>query len=115
MIALILAKDINQQMRVLLINIFIAEVIFLIAGSGFFLGYPIKVYSNGLNKVLLCKINYHIFIIGDLAKFTTLALYAIMVYIFVKYRDNKLKWKIIIPFLVMTWSASIIAGLLSLF
>ena len=115
MTALILAKDINQQMRVLIINTFIAEVIFLIALGGFFLGYPIKLYSNGLNKVLLCKINYHVYIMGDLAKFTTLALYAIMVHIFVKYRDNKLKWKIIIPFLVITWSASIIAGPLAYF
>ena len=40
----------------------------------------------------------------------SVVLYAVMVYIFVKYSRNKLKWYVLIPFIVISWTISLLFG-----
>ena len=40
----------------------------------------------------------------------SIALYAVMVYVFVKYSRNKLKWYVLIPFITISWTITILLG-----
>ena len=46
-------------------------------------------------------------IVGQQQKFTITALYAVMVYVFVKYGSQKLKWHAIVPYIGITWMVAI--------
>ena len=41
--------------------------------------------------------------VGSLQKLTSSALYAVMVYIFVKHGEKRLKWYVIIPYIAVSW------------
>lgn len=53
--------------------------------------------------------------IGVVQEFSTVALYAVTVYIFLKYGAQKIKWHYIAQFLSLTWIVSIMFGLVPYF
>ena len=101
-LALLFATEINTKIRVLLINIFSAEVCNWFSYSVFYLGWPARfLYDDDV----LCKVYISSLRVVTIQKFTAGAMYAINVYIFIKHGDSK--WYTIIPFIVLSWLLSI--------
>ncbi len=99
-VALLFAGAINTKIRVLLINIFAAEICNWLGYTVFYLGFPIRlIYSDDYS----CKFFISSFVVVAVQKFTAGALYAINVYIFIKHGKKKLKWYVIIPYIVISW------------
>ena len=95
--ALLIAKEINWQMRVILINIFAADVCYWLATAVQCLGFPVRARLKP-DEMLSCAVFFSL-IIASLTKFTAVALYATMVYFFIKYGVSKLKWIAIIVYI----------------
>ena len=75
-LALLVAKDIKWKIRVILINILVAEIIFSLSRSANFLGFPIRQMFNisDTTSVPLCVMFFMLdIIIGTLAKVGTIA------------------------------------------
>ena len=109
--ALLFAKAISLKMRAVIINIFAAEIVYSLGVTFLYLGYPIRA-QNGKEDDISCLISGSFFSIGLNANLFATAFFAIMVYLFVKFGQKKLKWLIIAPFLVVSWIISIFLGLL---
>ena len=95
-LALVLAKDINAKIRLLLINIFTAETL---SGFSFFfmyLGWSAQyINEEGTSYKMLLSLNN----LAGLLKFSGTSLYTVVgVYIFIKHGDKKFKWYVIIPY-----------------
>ena len=99
-LALIFAKTINIKIRVLLINIFAAEILNWISYAIFYLGWIVRL---NYNETFSCKLFITITLLANLQKFYSGMLYAINTYLFIKYGEKKLKWYIIIPYIVLSW------------
>ena len=99
-LALVLAKDINVKIRFLLINIFTAETLNWLSFFIMYLGWPAR-FING--EFILCKLLISLNVSSGLLKFASTSTYAVGVYVFIKHGDKKLKWYIIIPYIVVTW------------
>jgi hypothetical protein len=110
-LALLFAEDIDWQMRVPLINIFVAEICYWLAIALYLLGYPMRARGLG-NEVISCRIVNGLLIIGGIQQLTAIALYAVTVYIFLKHGTQKLRWGNTGLFLVASWTATILLGLL---
>ena len=104
-LALLFATEINKKIRVLLINIFSAEVCNWFSYSVFYLGWPARfIYDDGV----LCKVYISSLRVVTVQKFTAGAMYAINIYLFIKHGDSKLRWYTIIPFIVLSWLLTIV-------
>ncbi len=105
-VALLFAKGINYQMRVLLINIFIVRFSCIL--------FPQTIehigFAADIIDVIVCKIYFCLIFIGYLASLTSITLFSVMVYLFIKYDNKKLKWYIIIPSITVSWMASVLFG-----
>lgn len=110
-VALVLAKALNWQIRATLANILTAEIVISIGISFFYVGYPIRV-SSGDDFNYSCTIGLGIVILGFLANTTAVSLYAITVYIFMKYGPSKLKWYIMAAFATGPWIVFTVIGIL---
>ena len=100
-LALVLAKDINAKIRLLLINIFTAETL---SGFSFFfmyLGWPARFINE---EGTSCKIMLSLNSLTGLLKFSGTSLYAVSVYVFIKHGNKKLKWYIIVPYIAVAWT-----------
>ncbi len=85
----------SYQMRILLGNILI---------SRFFAGLLPQFFSFIAEyNPIVCKFNLGLIIAGFLISLTSISLFSIMVYLFIKYGNNKLKWYIIIPSITVSW------------
>ena len=100
-LALILATEINLKIRVLLLNILLAEILNLLDYAIFYLGFPSRIAE--LAGDYSCHVFFHFAIVVGIQKFTATAIYAIMVYIFIKKGERKMKWSVIISFIVLSW------------
>lgn len=103
-IALSIAKDVSLKMRVVLINVLLPELASVIGtvidDIGMISGQP----------VIPCIVAYS-FISGQVhASIFVTPLFSVVVYIFLKHGDKKLKWSGIIIYAVIFWVVSIIAG-----
>lgn len=113
-IALLLAKAINWQIRVVLINVFAAEIVASITRSTTMLHYPAVALADGgptIASVEVCKVFIALFILVSCTQLPSITLYAIMVYLFVKYNSKKLKWYVIIPYISIDWIVSLVLGI----
>ena len=110
--ALCLAKSINLQTRTLLINIFVVDLLAWVLSANQFLGYPGRVFSKSF---ISCHVVSSLSVIIGMQAYTSPALYAIMVYFFVKDGVDPTKWRIIIPYIVVSWAISITLGILAYF
>ena len=99
-LALVLAKTINITIRVLLINIFAAEILGWIAYAIFYLGWIVRLNHN---ETISCLLFYATILVANVQKFTSGTLYTINIFIFIKYGEKKLKWYIITPYIVLSW------------
>ena len=107
--ALLFSKGINYQMRVLLINIFIAHLSgILFPRTITHLGFP----ANIIVDDLVCKIFFDLVFTGHMITLTSITLFSIMVYLFIKYGKDKLKWYVIIPSIALSWIISVLYGAL---
>ncbi len=106
-VALLSAKGVKLQMRILLINILMARFSGAILPPAIVhLGAP----ANIITDVIVCKIVFALVFMGHLTGLTSITLFSIMIYLFIKYGDSKLKWYIIIPSIIMSWIVSIFYG-----
>ena len=105
-VAIVLSKTINLPMRVLLLNIFASLFSLLLSKGLFQLVLSIRLLKNDFS----CKFTYSMGIISTTMEVCSVVLYAIMVYIFVKYSRNKLKWYVLILFITISWTISILLG-----
>ena len=110
--ALLPASTINWQMRASLLNIFVAEIVSSIAMGVSLLGYSVRALSDGINDIAVCRLVITLFIAVSCTKITSITLYAIMAYLFVKYDGKKLKWRFVLLCMLITWIFSISLGIL---
>ena len=66
--------------------------------------------ANIIMDVIVCKIFYALVFTGYFTGLTSITLFSIMVYLFIKYGDSKLKWYIIISSITVSWIVFIIFG-----
>ena len=99
-VALLIADTLNWPIRIALINVFSGELCYWFGLAVFFLGYPARAYSP---SPVSCQLSVSAFIAAALMKFPAVGLYAVMVYVFIKYGVGKLKLKVITPLVVVSW------------
>lgn len=102
-LALVYAKEINIKIKVLLINIFAAEICYWLHLAVFYVGWPLRYTYDEDN---LCKLFISIFNVASLQKGAANAIYAINVYLFIKHGEKKLKWYVIITYIIVSWLLS---------
>ena len=104
-LALVLAKDMNAKIRLLLINIFTAETLSSFSFFFIYLGWPARfINEEGTSCKMLLSLNN----LAGLLKFSGTSLYAVGVYVFIKHGDKKLKWYVIIPYIIVAWTVVIL-------
>ena len=99
-------------MRVLLINILAVEICEWLAFSVLFLGFPAREGRQN-DGDFSCEASTSLFIASSLQRYSATALYAIMVYFFIKYGTSKMKWSTILPYIAVSWVTSAIIGSLT--
>ena len=107
-VAILMAKAINLPMRVLLLNIFASLFSSLFSKSLF----QLALSTDDLKNDFFCKFTYTMGIISTNMEMFSVVLYAVMVYVFIKYSRNQLKWYVLIPFIVISWTILILFGLI---
>lgn len=108
-VALVFAKEMNRKIRFLLVNVFASEICSWIGLGVLCLGWPIR---QQYHEEILCRVFISLFIVGGVQKFTSAAIYAINIYVFVKYGEKKLKWHFIITYAVFSWILAIAFGII---
>ena len=96
-LALLLAKGIGWKMRVILINILIPDIITSLASSVSYLGYPLRVYSTTLDS---CRVFISLYLTASYDSTFVGPFFAVSIYIFVKYDMKRLKWWIILSYII---------------
>ena len=104
-----ISKPINAKIRFLIINMSIADVINWFNFVVYYLGWPMA-HLFQREEDIVCKISVGFFIVANMQKFIACASYSLNVYIFVKYGERKLKWYILVTFLVVAWIVSAVLG-----
>lgn len=104
LVALALAT-INLKVKVLLMNIFVVEVCNQLRYTVLYLGFPARILQ--LPGDYSCHVFYGLSTAALQQKFIATALYAIMVFVFIKYGEKRLKWRVIIPMITVSWIATI--------
>ena len=105
-LALVFTKMINPKIRFLLINVFTAEALNWISTFIFYLGWAPRFILEDSES---CKLYISLYVVSSMMKFASTSTYAMNIYIFVKYGETKLKWYVIIPYIVITWVVTTIA------
>lgn len=107
------AKKINWQMVVMIINLLPAETVRQFGTSVDYIGYPLRSASkNSKANNIACNINTAFESISFLVNNFAIVLYAIVVYIYIKYGIKKAKWRFILSYIVISWTLSIFVGIL---
>ena len=112
-LAVLYARPLKWKIRVVTVNIFIAEVGTWIAYCGHYLGFTGRALNS--EESFSCSVAYSAAILSSCARFTSIALYAVSVYVYVKYGVKKLKWVFVIVYLVVSWTVCVTIGMLALF
>ena len=102
LLAIVFAKEVNTKLRALLINILATDMAYSIGITASFLQYPIKA-RNASSGDISCSTILSILLTSDVNKLVVVAVYAIMVYLFIKYNVKKLKWYTIVPSILIPW------------
>ena len=101
--ALVFTKGLIVKIRVLLINILTAEALNWFVFFIVYLGWPVRFITN---EDISCKIYVSLFAIMAVLKFASTSIYGVGVYLFVRHGEKKLKWYVIIPYIVVTWTVT---------
>jgi hypothetical protein len=110
-LGLIFAGGINRKIRVLLINLILPDVCIWVGVSALLLGYPTRQVGGDFS----CRLFMTSISIGVSQKYSTIALFAIIVYIFLKYGIKKLKWRSIALPVVLSWTTATAFGMMPFF
>ena len=102
-LALVFTKGLIVKIRVLLINILTAEALNWFVFFIVYLGWPLRFVTN---EDISCKIYVSLFAIMAVLKFASTSIYGVGVYLFIKHGEKKLKWYVIIPYIVVTWTVT---------
>ena len=102
-LALVFTKGLIVKIRVLLINILTAEALNWFVFFIVYLGWPLRFITN---EDISCKIYVSLFAIMAVLKFASTSIYGVGVYLFIRHGEKKLKWYVIIPYIVVTWTVS---------
>ena len=111
--ALFIAKKIDWNLRIILINVFVAEVVSSIGSTLFFIGYPLRrlfEVSDISQHQFPCSLSAGILVTGEAAKLGSYTFYSIMVYVFMKKNINRLKVYIMIVPCLIIWLPSLTLG-----
>ena len=111
-VALIFAKEINSKIRLLLVNILVAEISKWISFTVYYLTWPLRLLYQ---DTLSCKVFFSSFSVACSQTFTASSLHAILVYTFIKYGEKKLKWCVVIPFEAVSWLVTLVLAALQYF
>ena len=112
--ATLLAQSLSLKIRVLLVNIFSAELCIWVSVSILYLGYPGRYLSRSSDDTS-CRLVISLFVISALQKYSSVALYAITVYYFVRGRTNLLRWCLIVTYIACSWIVAVALGILPFF
>ena len=104
-VALFLAHSINWPLRIALINIFAGEITLWACYTVLYLGLPVRTYIP--SETVTCQIFFSAAICAIVVSFSSIALYSIVVYIFIKYEVNKISLKVIFPIIGVIWVAAL--------
>ena len=105
-VALLFAKTINWPIRIVLIDIYTGEICYWLGLTVMFLGFPVRA-CIGNEDTFSCSVSTALFIVSSILKYSATALYAIIVYIFIKNGIQKVKLYAIILYISISWIASI--------
>ena len=111
-VALLLAEGIDRKMKVILINMFIPEIFSCFAGFVIDFGYPLRAFV-GSEMDKSCDITLGFSLIFFVGATIFSPFFSIAVYVFLKCDIKKLKWCVIIPFLVISWMITLAVGVLT--
>ena len=100
--ALAISKKISSKIKVILINILVADVVIEVYLGVITLLVPIQAALDA-DVTVWCRIMFYLNSVGSQAKVYLLCLYSIFVYVFIKYGVDKLKWKLILIVTVVPW------------
>lgn len=103
MVALLFANTIIWPVRIITINIFAAETCTWLSLALLLLGFPAREHLQINADISTCNLVISLFIFTATQRYSATTLYAIMVYIFLKYGAKKLKWYVIIPYIIISW------------
>ena len=101
-IAIINAKELCGQMKALLINIFAGEVCNWLS-LAFYCTQAIITTQLDLMVSILCGSFISLYFVATLQISSGTSLYAILVYMYLKYGLAKLKWKVIVAYIAVSW------------
>lgn len=101
-VALFFAEAVDINIRIILINIFAAELTQLVGTIVLFLGHPARVDDEETIDYS-CNFFYSAVFCGALVKLPVTSLYAIVVYIYIKHGASKLKWYVVVVSCVFVW------------
>ena len=110
-VALLLAKTIDWKIRAAIINIFAAETLNSLGTGLLYVSYPIRVTNNDASAAS-CTTALAISALGYNSDLLAIALYAIAVYIFIKYNIRKLKWSAIATAITISWGVCFISSVM---
>ncbi len=108
-VALLTSKTLNRKIRVVLANVFVAEITHALSSFFIYLGYPIRASVN--DGDITCSIDGSFLFIGTLSSLAAISLYTIVVYVLITVGVKKLKWNVIITYIVVSWGVNILAVL----
>ena len=110
-VALIFSEEINKKIRLLLLDVFIVDVINWLSHSVCYPGLPIAYLLQ--TEDALCKFCVISVLVAVVKRFIANTGYSLIVYIFVKYGEKKLKWYVTIPLVALSWILSFGVGSIS--
>ena len=84
------------------------EFVTTVGASFYYIGYPIR--AKTANPVS-CDIGLGVLVTGFLSNTSATALYAITVFLFIKYGPKKMKLYVLVTYIVTSWTVSAILGL----
>ena len=108
-IALLLTKSFDINLRVILVNVFAADISVLIGSSVLFLGHPARL-KDELDVNYSCNFTLSAIFTGGTAKSPATSIYAIVVFIYTKYGPKKIRLWVIVLSIVPIWVASLCFG-----
>ena len=113
-LALILAESINKKIQVLLINIFVPDVCTWLATSVLLLGYPVRATMQTEGD-LSCSFYTSFILVGAVQRYSSVAIFAMAVYFFVKNGAQKLRLHYITLYITLSWAMAFAVGLMPYF
>ncbi len=112
-LALATTSGINLKIKVLLVNIFAAEICNWLGYTVYYLGFPARIVR--LPGDYSCANFISLVSVATVQKYSASTLYAINVFIFIKYGEKKMKWYAIILFIAISWILAILYNILPYF